>query len=99
MIVNESIRGDPQKPGELKKNRYSYMFKLQSPSKYSPFDVIHQLRHFFHCSKQFLNLSVLMLFSVSAVFLFQLFHIVKMFPFEDFFHLGKQKKVTQGEIG
>ena len=26
---------------------YSYMFKLQSPSKYSPFDAIHLLRHFF----------------------------------------------------
>ena len=30
-------------------------FKLQSSSKYSPFDAIHLLRWFFHCSKQFLN--------------------------------------------
>ena len=26
---------------------YSYMFKLQSPSKYSPFEAIHLLRFFF----------------------------------------------------
>ena len=49
---------------------YSYMFKLQSPSKYSLFDVIHLPRHFFHCSKQFLNSSILMPFSTSAVFCF-----------------------------
>ena len=64
------------------------MFKLQSPSKYSPFDAIHQLKSFFHCSEQFLNLSILMPFSAFAV-LFHLFHISKMFPFEDFFHPGK----------
>ena len=76
------------------------MFKLQSLSKYSPFDAIHLSRCFFHCSKQFLNSSILMPFS-SAVFLFHLFHISKMFPFKDFFHLGKQtnKNVTQGKIG
>ena len=34
---------------------YSHMFKLQSLSKYSPFDAIHLLRFFFHCSKQVLN--------------------------------------------
>ena len=27
------------------------MFKLLSPSKYFPFDIIHLWRHFFHCSK------------------------------------------------
>ena len=31
------------------------MFKLQSPSKCSPFDAIHLLSRFSHCSKQFLN--------------------------------------------
>ena len=45
---------------------------------------------FSHCSKWFLNLSLLMPFS-SAVFLFLLFHTGKMFPFEDYFHPGKQK--------
>ena len=47
---------------------YSYMFKLQSPSMYCPFDAIQLLRHFFHCSKQFLNSLVLMPFSASAIF-------------------------------
>ena len=71
---------------------YSYMFKLQSPSKYS-FDAIHLLRHFLHCSKQFLNSSVFMPFFVS-----KLFHISKTFPFEDFFHPGGKKNLTEGKI-
>ena len=44
----ESTRGDP-KPQNLfikKLCIYSYMFKLQSPSKYSPSDAIHLLRIF-----------------------------------------------------
>ena len=68
------------------------MFKLQSPSKYSPFDAIHLFETFFPLLKQFLNLSILIPFSASAVFLFCFFHISKMFAFEDFFHPGKQKK-------
>ena len=63
---------------------YFYMFKLLSPTKYSPSDAIHLLRCSFHCSKQFLNLSILMPFSASAVFFFHLFHIGKTFSFEDF---------------
>ena len=31
--------------------------------------------------------------------MFHLFHISKMFPFEEFFHPGKQKKKSRGEIG
>ena len=43
----------------IKNCLYSYMFKFQSPSKYSLFDAIHLLRQCFHCSKQFLNPSIL----------------------------------------
>ena len=75
------------------------MFKLQSPSKCSPFDAIHLSRLFYHCSKQFLKASVWMPCSASAVFLFHLFLFGNTFPFEDFFHLGKQNKVCWGEIG
>ena len=60
------------------------------------------LNIFFHCSEQFLKSSILMLFSASAIFLFHLFHLGKTFPFEDFFHLGKQKQslgVRSGEQG
>ena len=59
------------------------------------------LQRFFHCSEQFLNSSILTPFSASAFFfLLYLFHISKMFPFEDFFfNLGKQKKSLGGEIG
>ena len=70
---------------------YSHMFKLQSPSNYPPFDAIHLLRCFFHYSSQFLNSSILTPFSASAVFWFQLFHIIKTFPFEDFCNSGKRK--------
>ena len=70
---------------------YSYRFKLQSPSRCTPFDAIHLSRRFFHGSKQFLNLSMLMPFRASVVFWFHLFHISKTFPFEEFFHPEKQK--------
>ena len=76
------------------------MFKLQSPSKYSPFDTVHLLRCFFHCSKQFLNLSILMSFSASAVFCFASSTSAKHSPLMTFFIQGnKQKKVTWSEIG
>ena len=67
------------------------MFKLQSPSECSPFDVIHLSRLFYHCSKQFLKASVWMPCSASAVFLFHLFLFGNTFPFENFFYSGKQK--------
>ena len=76
---------------------YSYIFKRHSPSKYSPFDTIHLSGLFFHCSKQFLNSSILMPFSASAIFLLHLFHISKTFPYEDFFHPGKLKKSLSGQ--
>ena len=71
------------------------MFKLQSPSKYSPFKTIQLSRCFSHCSKRFLNSLILMPFS----FLFHLFHISKTLPFEDFFHQGKLKKVAWDKNG
>ena len=78
-----------------------YLFlhiKLQSPSKYSPFDAIHLLRCFFHCSKQFLNSSILMPFSVSAIFCFTSSTSAKHCPLRTFFHSGKQqKKVPLGK--
>ena len=69
------------------------MFKLQSPSKYFPLDVIHPLRRFFHCSKvfEFVNLSILLPFSISAIFLFHLFYIGKTFLTEDFFSSRETK--------
>ena len=70
------------------------MFKLQSLSKYSPSDAIHLSRCFFHCSKHFLNSSIFMPFSASAVFLSHLFHISKTFLFEDFFHPGNIKSFS-----
>ena len=72
------------------------MFKLQSPSKYSAFDAIYVSRPVFTTSQhtfwicQFWCLLMLLPFFVFC-FVFSLFPIGKAFPFEDFFHLGKQK--------
>ena len=66
----EILQGETPQKAELiykKLYTYSYMFKFQSPSKYSLFDAIHLLRQCFHCSKQFLNL-FLMPSSASAIF-------------------------------
>ena len=71
---------------------YSYTFKFQSPSKYSPFDAIHLSRCLFHCSKQFLNLSILMPFSASAVFCFTSSILAKCFPLRTFSLIQENKK-------
>ena len=69
---------------------YSYMFKLQSPSKYTSFDAIHC----FHCSKWLLNLPILMPSGATAVFFvcFPSSTWGNIFLFEEFFHQGKQKQ-------
>ena len=93
--------GDPKKPRIYLQKilYYSYMFKLQSPSKYSPFDAIHLSRHFFHCSEQFLNLSILMPSRVSAIFCFTSSTSAKCFPLKIFFiWRNKQKNSLWGEI-
>ena len=79
---------------------YSYRFKPQSPSKYSPFDAIHLLRLFSTAqnsfwTRQFWCLSVLPPFLISP-----LPHRQNV-PFGDFFHLGKQTKkiVIWSKIG
>ena len=75
------------------------MVKLQSPPKHSPFDAIHLMRHFFHCSKQHWNLSILTPFSVSAIFCFT---FSTSFPFKDVFIREIKKKLfkmTSGEYG
>ena len=60
----------PQKPRVYKKSciYYSYMFKRQLPSKYSPFNAIHLPRHFFPLFKTILNALILLPLNASAVF-------------------------------
>ena len=77
---------------------YSYMFKFQSPSKYSQFDAIHLLRCFFHCLKQYFNLQILMPFNASTIFCFTSSTLAKHFPLRTSFHPENKQKVTQGEI-
>ena len=69
------------------------MFKLQSLSKYSPTDAIHLSRHFFPLLKTVFELIGFDTFECFCHFLFHLFHMGKMFPFEDFLHPGKQTKI------
>ena len=70
-----------------------------SPSKYSPFDAIHLSRLFFHCTKQVLNLLILMAFSASAIFGFTSSTSVKYFLLRTFFIQGNKKKIVQGKLG
>ena len=93
------IRGvPPRNPEFIYKNLYiySYIFKLQSLSKYSPCDAMYLSRRFFHCSTQFLNLTVLRPFSASAIFCFTFSTSAKCFPLRTFSSGEiKQNKVTQ----
>ena len=79
---------------------YSYMFKLQSPSKYS-LDAIQLPRFFFPQLKTFFELVNFDAFSGSAIFGLTSSTSVKMFPFEDSFHLvetkNKSLKLRSGE--
>ena len=100
LVLRECMRGKPKNWGFIYKKLciYSYMFQVQSPSQYSPFDAIHLSRLFSTTKNSFWTcwfwcLLVLLPFFVSPL------HIGKTFVFEDFFHLGKQKKVAWGEMG
>ena len=83
-------KGDPQNQEFVYKKMciYSHMFKLQSPS-YSPFHAIHLSRHFFHCSKQFLNSLIVMLL---WFFCFTSYMQAKHFPLRAFFIWENKKK-------
>ena len=76
----------------------SYMFKLQSPSKYSPFDLIHVSRLFLHCLKQFLNVSIFMLLRTSTVFCFISSTLAKGFPLRTFFIRGNKNSLLGRDL-
>ena len=91
-------RGDPKPQKFIYKKcvfTYSYMCKLQSLSEYSPCDAIYLSRHFFHCSKQFLNSSNLMPFSPSAIFCFTSSTLAKGFPLRTFFIWGHKRSCSE----
>ena len=101
--VHTNMRGRPKKPQNLfikKLCIYSYIFKSPSPSKHSPSDAIHLSRCFSTAQNSFWTCQFWWLLVLLPFFVSLLPH-QKMFPFEDFFHPGKQtnrQKVTQGEI-
>ena len=74
----------------LTRLNFSHLQSTLHLMQYTYWDVFPLLKSFW--TYQFWWLLVLLLFFVSLL----PYH--KMFPFEDFFHLGKQKKVTQGKI-
>ena len=94
------VRGVTEKSPEvsyLKMCVYSYMFKLQSPWKYSPFDAIHKSRLFSTAQSHFWTNQFWCLL-VLLPFCFTSSTSAKHFPFEDFSHPGKQKQITWSEI-
>ena len=66
---------------------YSYMFKLPSPSKYSPL-MQYTYQEVVSTAQKFLNLSILIHFCVSAVFCFTSSTSAKYFPLKTFFIQG-----------
>ena len=65
------------------------MFKLQSPSKYSLSDA--PIETFFWLLETVFELIDAGAFLCFCYLLFQLLYLGKMFPFEDCFHLRKQR--------
>ena len=75
------------------------MFKLQSPSKYSPFDAKHLSRHCFHCSRQLSNSSIWCLIVLLPLVVSLLPHWQNISPWGLFSsRKTNKKKVAQGEI-
>ena len=77
---------------------YSYMFKLKSPSEYSPFDSIHPLRCFSTAQSSFWTFQFWCLLVLLPFFCFTSSTSTKCFPLRTFFHPGKQQqKKSLGE--
>ena len=96
-----NMRWDPKSPKFIYKKLciYSHMFKLQSPSKCSPFDAIHLSRPFFHHSEQVLNSLILGPFSACGICLFVCFASstsAKHFPWRIFLIQGNKNKSCLG---
>ena len=87
------MRGDPYKMEFIYKKlcMYSYMFKLESPSKYSPFDAIHLFRLSSHCPRQFL-VHWFWCLLVLLPFCFTSSTSAKRLPLGTFFIWGNKKK-------
>ena len=68
------------------------MFKLQSLSKYSPFDAVHLFRHFSPQLKMVFERVHFMPFSASAIFCFVSSTLAKHFPLRIFIIRGKNNK-------
>ena len=107
IVICLYYKGGPPKTRNLFTKNYACIltcFNFSPLQSTLHLNAVHLSRHYFHCTERFLNSSILMSFSASAVFFFHLFYISKMFPSEDFFHPRKQKKtqllgMRSGEYG
>ena len=77
---------------------YCYMFKLQSPSKSSPFDAV-LLSRCFSAAQTVFELVNLMPFSASTVFCFTSSTLAKRFPLRSFFIWETKKKLLGARSG
>ena len=92
--INVGMQGETQNSLEFIYTKLCisfYMFKLQSLSKYSPFDAIHLLRHFFPLLKRVFKLIDFDAFYCFCCFLFHHFHIGKSFLSRMFFFWGNKR--------
>ena len=88
-----NMRGDPQNPQNVFIKDCVFIVTCLNfshlPS--TPFDAVHLSRHFFHCSKQFLNLLILMPLVLLLFFFVSLpLYLQNVFPWGIFF--TKEKK-------
>ena len=95
----ESIRGAPPKLKFIYKN-YVFILTYETLVIFKVLSIWYNttIEIFFHYSKLLLNSSILMSFSVSAIFCCTSSTPGKTFPFGECFHLGKQKKVAWSEV-
>ena len=98
-------KGDPEKTGFICKKLciYSYMFKLQSPSKYPPFDAIYLSRLFFTVQNSFWTHQFWFLLVLLPFFCFTSSTSTKHFRLRTFFiwrnkykSLSEQDRVNRG---
>ena len=94
------MEGDPKDPEFIYKKLciYSYMFKLQSPSKYSPFDAIHSWEVFFTAQNSFWTSWFWCLLGLLLVFISPLPHRQNISLWR-LFSSRETKKLFRGRLG
>ena len=100
-VLLADMKENPPKMEFLIKNCVFILTHLNFSHPQSPLHLMQYTYQdsFFHCSRQFLNLSILMPFSASDIFCFTSPTLAKHYPWRTFFHPRKQKKKLLREGG